>query len=53
VKVHRVRCDDIPGQFEAGCSAEEIAGPNTTPDIPLDLVRRILPFVDRGSAGVS
>jgi uncharacterized protein (DUF433 family) len=43
VKGHRIRCEDITGQFEAGCSAEEIAGPDIY-DLPLDLVRRILAF---------
>jgi uncharacterized protein (DUF433 family) len=42
VKGHRVRCEDIIGQFDAGCSAEQIAGPDIYPDIPLDVVRRIL-----------
>jgi hypothetical protein len=36
VKGHRVRCEDITGQFEAGCSAEEVAGP----DLPRHSARR-------------
>jgi uncharacterized protein (DUF433 family) len=48
VKGHRVRCEDITGQFEAGCNAEEIAGPDIYPDIPLEVVRRILAYAARG-----
>jgi uncharacterized protein (DUF433 family) len=47
VKGTRVRCQDIIGQFDAGCSAEEIAGPDIYPSIPLDVVRRILRFAGR------
>lgn len=44
VKGHRIRCADIIGQFDAGCSAEEIAGPDIYPELSVDLVRRILAF---------
>ena len=43
VKGHRIRCEDITGQAEAGCSAEDIAGPDIY-DLDLDVVRRILQF---------
>jgi uncharacterized protein (DUF433 family) len=46
-KGHRVRCEDITGQFEAGCSAEEIAGPDIYPGIPLAVVCRVLRFAYR------
>lgn len=42
VKGHRVRCEDITGQFEAGCSAEEIA--HEIYDLDVDVVRRILAY---------
>jgi uncharacterized protein (DUF433 family) len=53
VRGHRVRCEDITGQFDAGCAPEEIAGPDMYPDIPLDVVLRILAFAGRRSAGAS
>jgi uncharacterized protein (DUF433 family) len=53
VKDTRIRCQDIIGQFDAGCSAEEIAGPDIYPEIPLDVVRRVLAFADRSAAGAS
>jgi uncharacterized protein (DUF433 family) len=52
LKGHRIRCEDITGQFDAGCTAEEIAGPDIY-DLPLDLVRRILAFAGRRAAGAS
>jgi uncharacterized protein (DUF433 family) len=47
LKGTRIRCIDIIGQHDAGCSAEEIAGPDIYPEIPLDVVRRILAFAGR------
>jgi uncharacterized protein (DUF433 family) len=44
VKGHRIRCEDITGQFEAGCTPEEIAGPDIYPELSVDVVRRILAF---------
>jgi uncharacterized protein (DUF433 family) len=44
LKGTRIRCDDITGQFDAGCSAEEIAGPDIYPELSVDVVRRILAF---------
>jgi uncharacterized protein (DUF433 family) len=44
VKGHRIRCEDITSQFEAGCSAEQIA--REIYDLPLDMVRRILAFAN-------
>jgi len=52
LKGTRIRCEDITGQFDAGCSAEEIAGPDIY-DLDLDLVRRILAFAGRRAAGAS
>jgi len=52
LKGHRIRCEDIIGQFDAGCTAEEIAGPDIY-DLPLDLVRRILAFAGPRVAGAS
>jgi uncharacterized protein (DUF433 family) len=46
LKGTRIRCEDITGQFDAGCSAEEIAGPDIY-DIPLEVVRRILTYSAR------
>jgi uncharacterized protein (DUF433 family) len=46
LKGTRIRCEDITGQFDAGVSAEEIAGPDIY-DLPLDVVRRILAFAGR------
>jgi uncharacterized protein (DUF433 family) len=46
LKGTRLRCEDITGQFDAGCSAEEIAGPDIY-DLDLELVRRILAFAGR------
>jgi uncharacterized protein (DUF433 family) len=44
VKGHRIRCEDITGQFEAGCTPEEIAGPDIYPELSVDAVTRILAF---------
>ena len=44
VKGHRVRCQDIIDQFEAGCTAEQIA--REIYDLDIDLVRRILDFAN-------
>jgi uncharacterized protein (DUF433 family) len=47
VKEHRVRCQDILGQYQAGCTPEEIAGPDIyggPGGIPLDVVRRVIDF---------
>ena len=48
LKGTRIRCIDIIGQFEAGCTPEEIAGPEIYPELDLDLVRRILRFAGKG-----
>jgi uncharacterized protein (DUF433 family) len=42
VRGHRVRCQDIIDNAEAGCSAEEIA--HEIYDLDLEVVRRILDF---------
>lgn len=34
----------IIDNFEGGCSAEEIAGPDIYPELSVDVVRRILAF---------
>ena len=47
LKGTRIRCEDITGQFDCGCSAEQIAGRDIYPDLPLDLVQRILAFAGR------
>ena len=47
VKGHRIRCEDITGQFEAGCSAEQIAGPDIYRGLSVDVVRRVLRFAYR------
>jgi uncharacterized protein (DUF433 family) len=44
VKGTRIRCKDILDQFDGGCTAQQIAGPDIYPNIPLDVVPRILRF---------
>jgi uncharacterized protein (DUF433 family) len=44
-----IRCEDITGQFEAGCTPEEIAGPDIYPELSVDVVRRILAFAGRAT----
>ena len=40
----RVQADAIVENARAGCTAEEIAGPDIFPSIPLDIVQRVLCF---------
>ena len=42
LKGTRIRCEDITGQFDAGCSAEEIA--REIYDLDVETVRRILAY---------
>jgi uncharacterized protein (DUF433 family) len=42
VKGTRIMVQGIIANAEAGCTAEEIAGPDIYPDLPVDQVRRIL-----------
>ena len=44
VKGTRVQADAIVDNAMAGCTAEEIAGPDIFPSIPLDIVQRVLRF---------
>ena len=44
IKGTRVQADAIVENARAGCAAEEIAGPDIFPSIPLDVVQRVLPF---------
>ena len=44
IKGTRVRADAIVENARAGCMAEEIAGPDIFPSIPLDVVERVLRF---------
>ena len=44
VKGTRVQADAIVENARAGCSAEEIAGPDIFPSIPLAVVERVLRF---------
>lgn len=48
IKGTRVPAQAIVDNARAGCSAEEIAGPDIFPSISLDVVRRVLRFA--GSA---
>jgi uncharacterized protein (DUF433 family) len=48
VKGTRIRCQDITGQFEEGCTPEQIAGSDIYPELDVDLVRRILAFAAPG-----
>jgi uncharacterized protein (DUF433 family) len=44
VKGTRVQADAIVENARAGCTAEEIAGPDIFPSIPLAVVQRVLRF---------
>jgi uncharacterized protein (DUF433 family) len=44
IKGTRVQADAIVANAMAGCTAEDIAGPDIFPSIPLDVVRRVLRF---------
>ena len=44
IKGTRVQADAIVENARAGCTAEEIAGPDIFPSIPLDIVQRVLRF---------
>jgi uncharacterized protein (DUF433 family) len=44
VKNTRVQADAIVENAKAGCTAEEIAGPDIFPSIPLAVVQRLLHF---------
>jgi uncharacterized protein (DUF433 family) len=44
IKGTRVQVDAVVENAMAGCSAEEIAGPDIFPSIPLDVVQRVLRF---------
>ena len=44
IKGTRVQADAIVENASAGCTAEEIAGPDIFPSIPLDVVQRVLRF---------
>ena len=44
IKGTRVQADAIVENARAGCRAEEIAGPDIFPSIPLDIVQRVLRF---------
>ena len=44
IKGTRVQSDAIVENAMAGCTAEEIAGPDIFPSIPLDIVQRVLRF---------
>jgi uncharacterized protein (DUF433 family) len=44
IKGTRVQADAVVENARAGCSAEEIAGPDIFPSIPLDVVQRVLRF---------
>ena len=44
IKGTRVQADAIVENARAGCTAEEITGPDIFPSIPLDIVQRVLRF---------
>jgi uncharacterized protein (DUF433 family) len=44
IKGTRVPADAIIENARAGCTAEEIAGPDIFPSIPTDVVQRVLRF---------
>jgi uncharacterized protein (DUF433 family) len=44
IKRTRVQADAIVENARAACTAEEIAGPDIFPSIPLDIVQRVLRF---------
>ena len=44
IKGTRVQADAIVENARAGCTAEEIAGSDIFPTIPLDIVQRVLRF---------
>jgi uncharacterized protein (DUF433 family) len=44
IKGTRVQADAIVANAMAGCTAEDIAGPDIFPSIPLDVVQRVLRF---------
>ena len=44
VRGTRIPVQAILDNAEAGCTPEEIAGPDIYPSIPVDVVRRILAF---------
>jgi uncharacterized protein (DUF433 family) len=44
IKGTRVQADAIVANARAGCTAEEIAGPDIFPSIPLDVIQRVLHF---------
>jgi uncharacterized protein (DUF433 family) len=44
IKGTRVQADAIVENARAGCTAEEIAGPDIFPSIPLAVIERVLRF---------
>ena len=44
IKGTRVQSNAIVENAKAGCTAEDIAGPDIFPSIPLDIVQRVLCF---------